>query len=229
MSNSNPPTNVAYSIPGGSGILAKSVLEQYWERLLPSDEDGNTVEQRAANAASIDLMLGAEYFVTSGKRTGKLTASDPVLFIPHGEFAVLTTREVVRIPTNTLGLITMRFKFKQQGLINVSGFHVDPGFYGKILYSLYNAGPSDIAIRWKEPIFTIFLATLLGEAEPYDGDHQGQMEIPSSLISNLAGAPVSMVQLHRRIETLETRMLTAAAVAVGVLLPVLFFIVTEIF
>jgi dCTP deaminase len=47
----------------------------------------------------------------------------------------------------------MKFKIKQRGLVNVSGFHVDPGYSGKLLFSVYNAGPRSIVLTRGEPVF----------------------------------------------------------------------------
>jgi dCTP deaminase len=46
------------------------------------------------------------------------------------------------------------------GLINVSGFHVDPGFYGKLIYAVYNAGPSEIHLSRGTEMFLIWFADL---------------------------------------------------------------------
>ena len=41
-------------------------------------------------------------------------------------------------------------------LINVSGFHVDPNYKGKLIFSAFNAGPRDIILRKLDPVFMIF-------------------------------------------------------------------------
>jgi dCTP deaminase len=54
----------------------------------------------------------------------------------------------------------MRSRYKFRGLINVSGFSVDPGYSGKLLFSVYNAGPSPVHLTEGERWFTIFFADL---------------------------------------------------------------------
>jgi len=56
--------------------------------------------------------------------------------IPPGQLALLITEEEVAIPTNRIGFISIKFTAKMRGLINVSGFHVDPGFKGKLKFSV---------------------------------------------------------------------------------------------
>ncbi len=61
------------------------------------------------------------------------------------------------------------------GLINVSGFHVDPGFKGKLLFSVYNAGTGPISMEKGEPYFLIWFAELAlkdGEKDTYNGEHK---------------------------------------------------------
>ena len=50
------------------------------------------------------------------------------------------TKESIEVPLDALGLISIRSKYKLKGLINVSGFHVDPGFRGSLVFAVYNAG-----------------------------------------------------------------------------------------
>jgi dCTP deaminase len=207
------------------GFLAQGDIVAHWARLFPSTEDLNDPplipdKGKGLNPASVDLHLGSEFFVKSKDRPVRLTNDDPYLTIPSGEFALLMTWEVVHIPQNILALITMKVRHKQAGLINISGFHVDPGFHGQIFYSVYNAGPSNIKLKLQEPVFTIFFATLGGIPEPYQGDHQGQRALPAALVQAIGSPPTSLVELTRRLDFMENTLRIGAAFAVGILIPV---------
>jgi len=80
--------------------------------------------------------------------------------IPPGQFCFLLTEEIINIPKNTMGFLSLKSKFKWRGLINVSGFHVDPGFKGRLVYSVYNAGPSKIHLSRGEEIFLLWISDL---------------------------------------------------------------------
>lgn len=80
--------------------------------------------------------------------------------IPPGQFAQLLTEEVVRVPADALGLISMKSQIKTLGLVNVSGFHVDPGYQGRLRFSVYNAGPAPVRISRGTPTFLIWFAAL---------------------------------------------------------------------
>lgn len=80
--------------------------------------------------------------------------------IPPGQFAFLLTEEKVTIPDTALALISIKAKIKWRGLINVSGFHVDPGFRGRLVFSVYNAGPVPVHLRQGQAMFLIWFANL---------------------------------------------------------------------
>ena len=82
------------------------------------------------------------------------------LRIPPGHFAQLLTEEKIRIPPDALGLISMKSQVKRLGLVNVSGFHVDPGFRGRLRFSVYNAGPSPVCISRGTRTFLIWFVAL---------------------------------------------------------------------
>src|SRR5690606_791554 len=93
---------------------------------------------------------------------GKFVKRGESFTIPPGQFAFLLTEEVVSIPDNLMGWISLRSGIKFKGLVNISGFHVDPGFKGNLIYSVFNAGPSPIPISRGDPLFKLWIAELDG-------------------------------------------------------------------
>src|SRR5205823_5938842 len=88
------------------------------------------------------------------------------------------TEETVTIPPDALGFISMRTRVKLGGLINVSGFHVDPGFSGRLKFSVYNAGSSTRVVQRGEPIFMLWFCNLdRATSDLYRGNRQSQMAI----------------------------------------------------
>src|SRR3954469_7970090 len=83
-------------------------------------------EERAIRCA-YELGVGPEAFITSkSEDTTHLTPGSKVT-IPPGQFGLLTTLETVFVPHNAIAFISIRARIKFRGLVNVSGFHVDPG------------------------------------------------------------------------------------------------------
>ncbi|WP_234004068.1 hypothetical protein [Erythrobacter sp. HI0028] len=174
------------------------------------------------------LSMGEEYFVTpeSGKSLRKTkkrslrphaSFTDPVnairgrgesFVIPPGQFAFLLTEESVRIPSHLMGFISLKSRIKFRGLINVSGFHVDPGFEGHLVYSVYNAGPSSLHIARGDPLFLLWLSKLEGEVDTdYSyGPKFPQSEISNKLVSEMAREVQSVDNLAKHVQRLEGRL-----------------------
>ena len=136
------------------------------------------------------------------ERGKEIVAVGNQIAIPPGQLAILITEETIRIPSNRIGLISIKFSAKIRGLINVSGFHVDPGFDGKLKFSVYNAGSRDALFDVGQPLFTMWLNTLTHqEKDVYDGNHQGQAEISASDVSNVKGVIASPGALKELIDS----------------------------
>ncbi len=142
---------------------------------------------------SYELSLGDEVFLTDSK-DGKpeiLNEKNRVIEINPGQFALLLANEKISMPDDKLGLISIKASEKLKGLLNVSGFHVDPGFNGQLLFSVYNAGPSKITLKKGNPYFLIWFADIsesLNNEELYStksNTHQDQSGIPTKYLDSL--------------------------------------------
>lgn len=142
-------------------------------------------KERIKNGA-YELSLGSQVFQTDSKpRVTKVLSESEEIYIEPGQFALLLTEETVKIPETNIAFISIKAKIKFKGLVNVSGFHVDPGFTGKLLFSVYNAGPSTIVLSRGSQYFPIWFAEL-NEKQSYDGTHGGQNKIPDDPIESLS-------------------------------------------
>ncbi|MGD2118134.1 MAG: hypothetical protein PVG66_07235 [Chromatiales bacterium] len=138
----------------------------YWssetlKKEIPAQILISPYDESQIKRCAYELTMGPEAFITStdGKTKTTLKTGDSIV-IPPGQFALLLTEEKVKIPLNALAFISMRFGVKQKGLINVSGFHVDPGFEGRLKFSVYNAGSREITISRGDKVFMIWYANL---------------------------------------------------------------------
>jgi len=160
------------------------------------------------------------------------------VIIPPGQFCFLLTEEKINIPESTMGFISLKSKFKWRGLINVSGFHVDPGFKGRLVYSVYNAGPSKIHLSRGEDIFLLWISDLKNSdtiistddndlynkfSKKYNDNKLPLSSIPQDII-NITDRPMHSLQnLSEKVDKLEGEIkflfrLAGAAVAVLTLL-----------
>lgn len=153
------------------------------------------------------------------------TRLDEALTIPPGQFALIYTEEVITIPKNVLSLISIKAKVKLKGLVNISGFHVDPGFSGRIKFSVYNAGNRPICLDYGGRYFLVWFAELGVEADskPYDKshDHQGQSGITALDREQMAEPSQSPAALNKRLEALEQKVSYMALALTIVIIPLL--------
>jgi len=197
-------------------FLSSQSLEGRLVELVPTGGDASRIDCNA-----IQLRVGPEYYVspTDSAEAKKQTLSPldigKSFTIPAGQFAFLLTEEVVNVPRNMMAFISLRTKWKFRGLVNVSGFHVDPGYRGRIVFSVFNAGPSVIHVKRYDEIFLIWFAKLDEESTRYY-DKKGRDSIMTEVISSISGELVSLSGLGERIRSLENAN-TVMKVLVGIL------------
>ncbi|MER9056689.1 deoxycytidine triphosphate deaminase [Mesorhizobium sp. M0910] len=161
--------------------------------------------------ATYRLRVGEEVYVsptgvgsdTTLKTKTRLSSGDDFQ-IPAGQFTLLITHEEVFIPENALAFISIRAKYKFKGLVNVSGFHVDPGFRGKLIFSVFNAGPRAVHLEHGEACFHIWYADLRDYKEV--GDKPGYQNIPPDLVSYIADGVQSFSGLDSKIKDTDKRL-----------------------
>lgn len=170
------------------------------------------------NEPNLKQQLDSVRTITVGGEQLPLTGGE--MIIPAGQFAFLLTEEVIKIPSNAMGFISLKSHVKWKGLINVSGFHVDPGFQGRLIYSVYNAGPSNIHLARGERLFLLWIADLdQTSSEKYLYDKPPVGEISLSLISEVDRPLHSLQSLSETVEKLrnEISLLYRVLAALGVI------------
>lgn len=181
----------------------------FWsrEKLLRSDPETliQPFDPKFAKHGAYELSLGSEVFITTeGRSTKQTLGAGEQLTIPPGQFGLLLTNEVVTIPNNAIGFISVRFKKKRRGLVNVSGFHVDPGFSGPLKFAVYNAGSQKIVLTRGERVFMIWFSDLSeATADVYKSTSPSLMEISSEDVESLQGEVASPAELKKQIEELR--------------------------
>jgi dCTP deaminase len=211
----------------------------FWssEKLLAEQAHESLVEPfrpERVKQGAYELTLGPEYFITADehgqKQHRKLTLADhDHMVIPPGQFALLLTEEKVTIPKGAIGFISIKASLKFQGLVNVSGFHVDPGFNGRLKFAVYNAGSQEITLAKGQELFPLWFSDLdRPTMDFYRGVHQGQNEITAKDVMEIAGVISSPAQLKREIDQLRTWLqwfsVGVGALVTCVLLPLLVWI-----
>ena len=189
----------------GGDIIARAA------ELFPKPEHFNADLVRQV---SYDLCVGDEIFLSEKRIPTALTSESRFILLPPGQFALIKTHEEIYIPSDLIGLLSIRSRFKFQGLINISGFHVDPTYRGHLIFSVQNVGPNDIRLEYKEPAFMLMLATLKNE---YTGKPRGRGydRIPLEFMAQLGGPSVTLTKLKSDLESLSLTVKIYGALAVA--------------
>jgi dCTP deaminase len=195
----------------------------------------------AIDCNAITLHMGPEFYTTPSpelpapsSHTKTLLAHGQPFAIPPGQFAFLQTEEAVTVPEGAMAFISMKAKTKFRGLVNVSGFHVDPGWHGPLIFAVFNAGPSTVHLQRGMPLFLIWYADLDG-ASALRKTKPGPTSIPPDLINNITGELNSFSSLEKRItdeskklsdrihaiEKSQIRIQVSAAVVISILVAVI--------
>jgi dCTP deaminase len=190
------------------------------------------------DCSAYTLTLGEEVYITPSygddlRQSIKQTLATPTVetlagqtrtkgggqvVIPAGQFAFLLTEEIVSIPPDAMGFISLKSAAKFRGLINVSGFHVDPGFHGRLIYSVFNAGPAAIQLARGDLLFLLWITDLSGPCDDprFRKNVPGYTEIPSSLIADVSRENHSLQALSGQINAIAEQFRIIKGVAVGI-------------
>ena len=153
---------------------------------------------------------------------------NPFVVLPPGQFALIKTYERVSVPNDFVAFISIRSRFKFQGLINISGFHVDPTYVGHLIYAVQNVGPNDIRLRFMDPVFMIMWARL---DPPYEGERrkEGYDRIPLEMMAQLGGPSVTLLSLQKKVDELSTKVTIYGGFAIAAFLALLGLVLKGLF
>ena len=169
-------------------------------------------DPRAIDCAAYTLHMGNEIYVSpdqeienADRHTMHKLTDGECFAIPPGQFAFLLTKEDVAVPDDAIAFLSIKARIKFRGLINISGFHVDPGYRGKLLFSVLNAGPQPLHVQQGDALFLIWYASLDGRTEN-NKRGQGFGGIDSALINGISGPILSLQSLSGKQRVLEQEM-----------------------
>lgn len=171
----------------------------------------NPFAPTAIDCAAYTLHVGAEVYVSPDKDIAapsrhtkqRLNAQDGFT-IPPGQFAFLTTQETVEVPDDAIAFISIKARLKFSGLVNISGFHVDPGYKGNLVFSVLNAGPKPLHLTEGQPLFLIWYADLDRQTREKKKPGDGLSGITPAMINGISGEILSLQSLSDKQRALES-------------------------
>jgi dCTP deaminase len=103
-----------------------------------------------------------------------------------------------------MAFISMRTPFKFKGLVNVSGFHVDPGYRGKLIFAVYNASPTTVQLTGGERLFKLWFASINQQSgKNYVFDKPPVKDIDKELMRGMTRELLSLQQLNDKIREVD--------------------------
>ncbi|MBF0333327.1 MAG: deoxycytidine triphosphate deaminase [Alphaproteobacteria bacterium] len=169
--------------------------------------------EAALDCNALTLRVGNEVYISPSESADRAPGKSIIQLnekesftIPAGQFAFLTTEEIIKVPDYAMAFISIKATQKFKGLINVSGFHVDPGFHGQLVFAVFNAGPQAITLRRGMNAFLIWFADLVNETEgdatekPRDKGPQPALGLDPNKLNGIAGEVHSFKGLLARME-----------------------------
>lgn len=162
------------------------------------------------DCAAYTLRVGSELYVSPSEAEQdanqitirKLDAGE-AFTIPAGQFAFLLTLEKITVPPEAVGFISMKSGIKLRGLVNVSGFHVDPGYSGNLIFAVFNAGPKTVHLKQGDDCFLIWYADLDNPDSKKGKTGPGYTSIPTDVVTKISGELMSFDGLNAKIKGIE--------------------------
>ena len=195
-------------------ITDRDVVKKYIK--YDEYEDGDKIFDKQFKEWRCNLRLGREIYISTEDMPRKLRKGEYACIRP-GEFVLFLTKETLKLDPDVMAFISIRFDYKQKGLVNVSGFHVDPRYSGKLIFSAYNAGPKDIVLRESDAVFMIFFQKLEKACEK---EHEGYNHIPAKMVEQLRGKSATLASNAHRLERLEFYLKMIGGIVVALLMTI---------
>ncbi|MBB4634356.1 dCTP deaminase domain-containing protein [Longimicrobium terrae] len=107
--------------------------------------------------ASYDMRLGSQY--AKAGTIASLNSIHPTLNIDPGEFALVSTHEMLRMPNDMVGHNGIMSTWAKKGLTSLFSPQIDPGFHGILIVPVFNAGDVRICLTYLDQIFTVEFST----------------------------------------------------------------------
>jgi len=175
----------------------------------------DTFNKERVNQCSYDLAIGEDAYIVGQSIPVKLTKAEPYLVLEPGQFAILTCHEKICLPPEIMGFITLRNRYKMQGLVNVSGFHVEPTFTEQLVFAVQNVSATDIRLKYLDPTFTIFFAEVRDNTSPTKKLEDPRQGITLQDIAQLGGSTITLSKLKEEMDQLRRMVFVYAPIIVA--------------
>ncbi len=189
-----------------TGFWSSQTLRQHLSTIVDPPNPNKVKE------ACYRLSMGYEVYVTENfssvgrkRQSVQQLKANQCFVIDPGHFALMITLETIRMPTDALGFLSIQTDVKFRGLVNISGFHVDPGSNGKIQFAVFNAGPSPVHLRQGDSIFRLWIADL-DATDCIPNNQPLSPNIDVAFVNSISAPLESLQGLAKKVEDIDNQL-----------------------
>ena len=188
-------------------VLSYQTIKQLGEQTSPLIAPFLLAQCRPA---SYDLTVGDEYYIYDKEHKDRVVIQ-PIkkngqFVIPQNTVCYVLTNELVNMPENIVGSLSLRMGLMKQGIMMPHQSPVDPGYTGKLVATLYNLSNERVIVTQGEHLMSIEFRTLDYETvRPYSDTYQALKSLDQFLSlpvnSSLNGMRADIEDLKEDMQT----------------------------
>ena len=118
-------------------------------------------DEEMLQPASYDLKVGKDAATIPKNGEPRIDLEkERILVIPAYAPAIIWAKEHIRLPLDLAGRFGLKSHLSRRGIYASVGPQVDPGFEGKLSFTLFNFTPLSVAINYEDPFLSLELHRL---------------------------------------------------------------------
>jgi dCTP deaminase len=129
--------------------------------------------------ASLDLTIGRIMLPPEDKSSDTQIVAEPYFALGVGKTAIIETREDLSVPPTLAGIGFPPSSVSLEGLLMTNPGHIDPGYHGKLKFTLINMGRQPYPLVGGDLICTVLFFRVAAPQIPYNQlDPTGRVPAP---------------------------------------------------
>ncbi|WP_454643636.1 dCTP deaminase [Bradyrhizobium liaoningense] len=153
--------------------------------------------------ASLDLTIGRILLPTASE--DDKVREEPSISLGQGETVVVETHEYLNMPRTAAAIGFPPATVSRNGLLMTNPGHIDPGFHGRLQFTVINLGRQPIELASGSPICTLLIFSIPTPDHSYDQLDNTEKPSPPSQIALLGRLSKDFLNFGDRIkETANT-------------------------
>jgi deoxycytidine triphosphate deaminase len=176
--------------------------------------------------ASLDLTIGRILLLVEDENTQQPPVSETNISLKQGETAVVETYEYISMPRTLAAIGFPPSSVSRDGLLMTNPGHVDPGFAGRLKFTVINLGKKPIELAAGKLICTLLFFSIDAPEHAYDQLDPTDKPHPPSGLTLLRKLSKDFLEFDSRIKTEVNKGVARAQVITPIIAGALAVVVT---